>query len=384
MERIITSGACLLSVTLFGPGQCALAQTLHAGGNTTIQQAIADAHTYPADQWVTIVVAPGDYYGPVIIDRPKTRLIALSSPVVRGGVLVGHNPRCAIHPPSGIPGTLSATADDIEIRGFDVDGDGGTGISAYGVPYDNPGSDVLDRQIAGVVISGNVITNAIAAIGTVSASIVATGNTSLDPGHVGIVAAGGAIARGGVAVNIVGNVFSGKDIGAVFIGALDVAAEFPRSDGPPGLLKVTASNNDLSNNGTGIHLAPHGIFPLSDQPGTVLAVLQGNKIRHADIGILVRSDHCFFADACLSGLPGSYVNALLVDNDLSGDATTAYFTFQLSTFAPDFSLIDTGVYLSSSTFNVTTIGTKLGKFAYDNAAGENHLIVDGQSYVGTR
>jgi hypothetical protein len=385
VARIVTSGICFLSLTSLESGQHALAQTLHAGRDTTIQQAIADAHTYPADRWVTILVAPGDYYGPVIIDRPKTRLIALSSPIVRNRVLVGHNPRCSIHPPSdGILGTLSVTVDDVEIRGFDVDGDSGTGISAYGVPYVSPGTDPLDQQIRGVTVTGNVVTNAFAAIGLVQASAVVRGNTSVDFGHAGIVASGGPVSRRGVTVNVVGNVFSGKDIGGVFIGAIDVAAEFPRTDGPPGLLKLTASDNDFSDNGNGIVLAMRGALPLSEEPGVIAAAIRGNRIRHTYTGLVVQSYQCLLADACQSGRPGSAVEALLVDNDLAGTATTAYLTFQLPTFAPDGSFVGTGVYLNGSTINLKTIRTDLRDFSYDNPAGGNSLIVNGQSYIGTR
>jgi hypothetical protein len=113
----------------------AATQTLKVDGSTTIQQAIADAHRFPPGQWVTILVAPGDYYGPVIVDRPKTRLIAQSVPVFKGATAVGHTPAVFIHAP-GDPalGVLGITASNVEVSGFDVDAGAGYGISAFGSP----------------------------------------------------------------------------------------------------------------------------------------------------------------------------------------------------------------------------------------------------------
>src|SRR5438552_370914 len=115
----ITNLSCALAIWIAFtlPG---VAQTLHVDGSTTIQQAIADAHRFPADRWVTILVAPGDYNGPVILDRPRTRLIAESVPVLDNAKLIGHNPAVFVHPP-GDPavGTLGVTANNVEVRGFD-------------------------------------------------------------------------------------------------------------------------------------------------------------------------------------------------------------------------------------------------------------------------
>src|SRR5712692_7167093 len=92
-------------------GAPALAEDLHVDALTTIQQALAYAHQLPPDHWVTILVEPGHYAGPVVIDRPRTRLIAQSPPLFNQGKLVGHNPAVFIDPPALFPlGTVGITA----------------------------------------------------------------------------------------------------------------------------------------------------------------------------------------------------------------------------------------------------------------------------------
>jgi hypothetical protein len=196
-----------------------VSQTLCADASTTIQQAIADAHNLPPGQWVTIIVQPGDYFGPVIVDRPRTQLIANSVPIFRNGVLVGHNPAVTIHPPGNFAlGTVGIIVNNGQISGFDVDGGGQFGISAYGIPYSQPGTDDLNNQISGVQIIGNVIANAFVAIQIIQASAVINGNTSMDNGHAGIVVSGGPTTLGGASVVVTGNVFNKKNLGANFFG----------------------------------------------------------------------------------------------------------------------------------------------------------------------
>jgi hypothetical protein len=95
-----------------------VSQALYADASTTIQQAIAEAHNLPPGQWVTIIVQPGDYFGPIIVDRPRTQLIANSVPIFRNGVLVGHNPAVTIHPPGNFAlGTVGVTVNNVQISG---------------------------------------------------------------------------------------------------------------------------------------------------------------------------------------------------------------------------------------------------------------------------
>jgi hypothetical protein len=360
----------------------AATQTLTVDGSTTIQQAIADAHRFPPGQWVTILVAPGDYYGPVIVDRPKTRLVAQSVPVFSGATVVGHNPAVFIHPP-GDPalGTLGITASNVEVSGFDVDAGARYGISAFGFPPDKPGADDILQEISGVVISGNVVTNAFAAIQITQASAVVSGNTSNDAGHIGIVVTGGPIVLGGANVTVTRNVFNNKAGGAAFFGALDSPFEFPRSDGSAGSLTVMATGNDFSNSIDALVLGPRGAFPLSGEPGTLSAIIQDNQLGKSKTGVAIRSEQCFFTDVCTAGAPSS-VDALLINNELSKTVTSAGFTFQLAA-AHGGTFKNTGIYLQNSSIRVRTVKTALGQFFYDNAGGGNTLIVDGQSFTGT-
>lgn len=370
------------SLAFAGP---ALAETIHVDGSTTIQQAVADAHQIPADHWVTILVEPGEYFGPIVVDRPRTRLFAKSLPVFRGGVLIGHNPAVVIRPPvDPVLGTLGVTANDVEIRGFDIDGGELFGISSYGLPYDQPGADELNHKISGVEISNNVITNAFGAIQIVQASTLVSGNTSVDAGHVGLVAGGGPIALGGTTVVCTGNVFKNKDFGANLFGTIDSINEFPRADGPPGSLTAVVNDNDWSGNTIGLILAFRGALPLSGEPGMVSAFIQGNRLGHSQIGLVIESQQCLFVGVCEPGAPGSSVDAVLIGNDLTKTVIPARFTFQLPTFDADGNRVDTGVYLQGSRIRLRTVRTPLGEFSYDNASGGNTLIVNGASYSGKR
>jgi len=375
----ITKFACALAIWIAFTLPAA-AQTLYVDGSSTIQQAMADAHRFPAAQWVTIFVAPGDYNGPVIVDRPRTRLIAQSVPVLHNAKLTGHNPAVFVHPP-GDPavGTLGVTANNVEVRGFDVDGGGAIGISALGFPHDQPGADDLLLQISGVQISGNVITNAFAAIQIVQASAVVSGNASVDDGGVGFVDSGGPVSLGGTNATVTNNVFSNKFRGALLIGALDSKFEFPRADGPAGSLVAIVTGNDFSGNGIGVTLDLRGAFPLSGEPGKLIAVIEGNRFGNSETGVSIQSQQCYFNDVCSAGAPGSSVDALLINNDLKETTTTARFSFNLDIFGED-----TGVFLQGSKISVRAVRTPLGEFAYDNSGGGNTLIVNGVSYTGSR
>jgi len=358
----------------------AVAQTLHVDGSTTIQQAIADAHRFPANRWVTILVAPGGYNGPVILDRPRTRLIAESVPVLHNAKLIGHNPAVFIHPPGDpVFGTLGVTANNVEVRGFDVDGGGTHGITALGFPHDQLGTDDVLRQTSGVQISSNIITNAFSAIVIVQAGAVVSGNASVDDGGVALVVSGGPVALGGTNVIVKNNLFSNKFRGALLIGALDAEFEFPRADGPAGLLFATVTANDFSGNGIGLTMDFRGAFPLSGEPGNLIAVIEGNRFGNSETGVNIQSQQCYFTDVCSPGAPGSSVDALLINNDLRGTTLTAAFSFNLDIFGED-----TGVFLQGSKIRVRAVRTPLGQFAYDNSGGGNTLIVDGVSYTGTR
>jgi hypothetical protein len=270
------------------------------------------------------------------------------------------------------------------VRGFDVDGGGTIGISALGFPHDQPGKDDVLRKISGVQISGNVITNAFAAIQIVQASAVVSGNASVDDGGVGFVDSGGPVALGGTNVIVTKNVFRNKNRGALLIGALDSEFEFPRTDGPAGLLFAIVTGNDVSGNGTGLNMDLRGAFPLSGEPGNLIAVIEDNRFSNSETGVGILSQQCYFTDVCSAGAPGSSVDALLINNDLRETTTTARFQFNLDTFDSNFDLVDTGVVVQGSKIRVRTVRTPLGQFAYNNAGGGNTLIVDGVTYTGTR
>jgi hypothetical protein len=233
-----------------------------------------------------------------------------------------------------------------------------------------------------VVISGNVVTNAFGAIQITQASAVVSGNTSNDAGHIGLVVTGGPIVLGGANVTVTGNVFNKKAVGAAFFGALDSPFEFPRSDGSAGSLTVMATGNDFSNNVDALDLGPRGAFPLSGEPGTLSAIIQDNQLGNSKTGVAILSEQCLFTDVCTAGAPGSSVDALLINNELSKTVTSARFTFQLAA-AHGGTFKNTGIYLQDSSIRVRTVKTALGQFFYDNAGGGNTLIVDGQSFTGT-
>jgi hypothetical protein len=180
-------------------------------------------------------------------------------------------------------------------------------------------------------------------------------------------------------VTITGNVFNDKNFGANLVGAIDSIYEFPRSDGPTGLLNVTLSGNDLSGNSTGVNMGLRGAFPLSGKPGRLTAVIEGNRLSNNDTaGVSTASQQCYFTDVCSAGAPGSSIDALLINNDLRGTPTSAQFLFNL--INSDFT--DLGLFVQDSKVRVRTVGDPLGDFAYDNAGGGNTLIVDGVSYTG--
>jgi hypothetical protein len=180
-------------------------------------------------------------------------------------------------------------------------------------------------------------------------------------------------------VNVTKNVFSNKFRGALLIGALDSKFEFPRTDGPAGSLLATVIGNDFSGNGIGLTMDFRGAFPLSGEPGNLIAVIEGNRFGNSETGVGIQSQQCYFTDVCNAGAPGSSVDGLLINNDLRETTTTARFSFNLDMFG-----VDTGVFLQGSKIRVRTVRTLLGQFAYDNSGGGNTLIADGISYTGTR